>query len=272
METPASSKPGPRHRSTRRPLRRDMPAVSVRDIAVKDDDSCLCADLVAGTHGRGFWILDDVTPLWQAAARVRIGMNPPTPWPPEVPAGEHPPPGAILDYVLPSDAAGPVRIEILDTAGKVVRTYSSSDPVPSVHPALDPVAYNKICQDTPSAPDCSLPLYWPAPPMVISTRAGMHRVWWDMKYDPIGDGGGGRGGAAAAPTLQSVSAEMMSAAMAMQAAKFAPTAREVAACTAARATSAAVMARWTTLTTVDLAARNETRTAAGQPVVVMPKR
>jgi len=194
-------------------LRLDMPAVSVRDIAIKDDATCMCADLVAGTHGRGFWILDDVTPLRQAAAvraaqsaraaylvkpvtavRVRFGMNPPTPWPPEVPAGENPPPGAILNYFLAADTAAPVKIEILDTANRVVRTYSSTDPVPAVHPALDPVAYNKICQETPSAPDCSVPLYWPAPPMVISTKAGMHRVWWDMRYDPIGEGGGGRGG------------------------------------------------------------------------------
>jgi photosystem II stability/assembly factor-like uncharacterized protein len=194
-------------------LRLDMPGVSVRDIAIKDDPTCMCADLVAGTHGRGFWILDDVTPLRQAAAlraaesaraaylvkpatavRVRFGMNPPTPWPPEVPAGENPPPGAILNYFLAADTNGPVKIEILDTAGRVVRTYSSTDPVPAVHPAIDPVAYNKICQETPSAADCSLPLYWPAPPMVVSTKAGMHRIWWDMHYDPIGEGGGGRGG------------------------------------------------------------------------------
>ena len=394
-------------------LRVDMPAVSVRDLTVKDDATCMCADLVAATHGRGFWILDDVTPLREAAAiraaesaraaylvkpvtavRVRFGMNAPTPWPPEVPAGENPPPGAILDYYLASDAAGPVRLEILDTPGRVVRTYSSTDPVPAVHPALDPVAYNKLCQETPSAPDCSLPLYWPAPPMVISTRAGMHRVWWDMRYDPIGEGGGGRGGgggaavphrtyssvnapwappgsytvrltvdgksytqpitlrldprvtasavdlatlasltremyegaraahaaytqarglvsqldalsgddiakfkaavnalapaggapvgggrgaapaagAPAAPTLQSVSTEMLSAAMAMQAAEGAPTAREVAACTAARTNAATVMARWTKLTTVDLAALNTNRKAAGQPAIVIPKR
>ena len=52
-------------------LRLDMPAISVRDIQVKDDSTCLCSDLVAGTHGRGFWILDDVTPLRQAAADAR---------------------------------------------------------------------------------------------------------------------------------------------------------------------------------------------------------
>ncbi len=91
-------------------LRLNMPAISVRDIEVKDDASCMCSDLVAGTHGRGFWILDDVTPLRQAAEaaaatnaylfkpetgiRIRFGTNDPTPWPPELPAGENPPTGA----------------------------------------------------------------------------------------------------------------------------------------------------------------------------------
>jgi len=402
-------------------LRLDMPAVSVRDIAVKDDPTCMCADLVAGTHGRGFWILDDVTPLRQVAAiranqshglpylvapvtavRVRFGMNPPTPWPPEVPAGENPPPGAILDYYLPSDVPGLVKIEILDSAKRVVRTLASTDPVQNPHPALDPVAYNKLCQETPNAADCSLPLYWPAPPMVVSTKAGMHRVWWDMHYDPIGESGGGRGGGggsaavphrtyssvntpwappgsytvrltagnsvqnqpltlkldprvtmspldstalmtltsemyegareahatymqarglvaaldkltgedvtkfkaavealapaaaaggggrggggfgggrgaagrgpAPAPTLTSVSAEMLSAAMSMQAAEFAPTAREVEACAAARLTSTKVAATWTALTTTDLAALNAKLKAAGQAAVVLPKR
>lgn len=92
-------------------LRLNMPAISVRDIEVKDDSTCLCADLIAGTHGRGFWILDDLTPLRQeagvraaqetgtpflvkpqTAVRVRFGTNEPTPWPPELPAGENPRP------------------------------------------------------------------------------------------------------------------------------------------------------------------------------------
>ena len=180
-------------------LRLDMPAISVRDIQVKDDESCMCSDLVAGTHGRGFWILDDVTPLRQAAEaaaasnaylfkpatgiRIRFGTNDPTPWPPELPAGENPPPGAIVDYYLPSDA-GEVKLEFLDAQGKVVRTYSSTDPVRKPDPATDPVAYNKLCQQTPNAPDCGLPLYWPAPPQVLKTSAGMHRFTWDMHYDP----------------------------------------------------------------------------------------
>ncbi len=183
-------------------LRLNMPAVSVRDIQVKDDSTCLCSDLVAGTHGRGFWILDDVTPLRQAAAanaardaylfrpatavRVRFGTNDPTPWPPEVPAGENPPPGGIIDYYLAGNASGPVTLEILDGQGTVVRSYSSADSVLEPHPALDREAYERACEETPAAPFCRLPLYWPAPPTVIATTAGVHRVSWDLRYDPVG--------------------------------------------------------------------------------------
>ncbi len=191
-------------------LRLNMPAISVRDIEVKDDASCMCSDLVAGTHGRGFWILDDVTPLRQAAEaaaaskaflfkpeigiRIRFGTNDPTPWPPEMLAGENPPNGAIVDYYLPSDA-DTVKLEFLNAAGKVIRTYSSTDRVMNPDPAVDPAAYNKICQANPTAPDCALPLYWPAPQQVLKTASGMHRFTWDMHYDAIpGTGGGGRGG------------------------------------------------------------------------------
>ena len=190
-------------------LRLDMPAISVRDIQVKDDESCLCSDLVAGTHGRGFWILDDVTPLRQAAEaaastraylfkpepgiRIRFGTNDPTPWPPEWAAGENPPAGAIIDYYLPSSVSE-VKLVFLNAQGKVVRTYSSADPVRKPDPANDPAAYNKLCQDMPAAPDCGLPLYWPAPPQVLKTSAGMHRFTWDMRYDPVPGTPRGRGG------------------------------------------------------------------------------
>jgi hypothetical protein len=187
-----------------------MPAISVRDIEVKDDAACLCSDLVAGTHGRGFWILDDVTPLRQAAdaaaasdaylfkpatgIRIRFGTNDPTPWPPELPAGENPPAGAIVDYYLPA-AATEVKLEFLNAQGKVVRTYASTDPVRKPDPAIDPIAYDKFCQETASAQDCGLPLYWPAPPQILKTSAGMHRFTWDMHYDAMpGTPGGGRGG------------------------------------------------------------------------------
>ncbi len=184
-------------------LRLNMPAISVRDIRIKDDSTCLCADLVAGTHGRGFWILDDITPLRQAAqaqraraegsaylfkpataVRIRFGTNEPTPWPPELPAGENPPPGAIIDYYVGGSVSGPITLEILDTAGKPVRTFSSDDPLPP-DPARDPEGYNRTCQATPTAPHCALPLYWPAPVEHLETTAGMHRFSWDMRFTPI---------------------------------------------------------------------------------------
>ncbi len=190
-------------------LRLDMPAISVRDIQVKDDETCMCSDLVAGTHGRGFWILDDVTPLRQAAEaaaassaylfkpetgiRIRFDTNDPTPWPPELPAGENPPNGAIVDYYLPS-ASAEVKLEFLDAQGHVLRTYSSGDPVRNPDPAIDFAAYNKLCQQTPNAPDCALPLYWPAPPQILKSTAGMHRFTWDLHYDPLPGSAGGRGG------------------------------------------------------------------------------
>ncbi|HEY3935619.1 MAG TPA: hypothetical protein VGL65_13490 [Gemmatimonadales bacterium] len=192
-------------------LKLDMPAISVRDIQIKDDSSCLCADLVAGTHGRGFWILDDVTPLRQAAAamagggnylfkpetavRIRFAGNDPTPWPPELPAGENPPPGALIDYYLAADASH-VTLQVLDGAHHVVRTYTSDEIAMNPDPARDPVKYNEVCKATPNAPDCGLPLYWPAPSVALSAAHGMHRWSWDMHYDPIGSGGGGRGGGA----------------------------------------------------------------------------
>ena len=182
-------------------LRLNMPAISVRDIQVKDDSTCLCADLIAGTHGRGFWILDNLTPLRQAAearaaktaylfkpntaVRVRFAANDPTPWPPELPAGENPLPGGIIDYYLPNEATGEVKLEILENGGKVIRSYSSNDPVLRPHPALDTAAYNRVCQSMPTAPHCALPLYWPGPPMMISTHRGMHRVWWDLRFNPV---------------------------------------------------------------------------------------
>ena len=182
-------------------LRLNMPAISVRDLQLKDDSTCLCSDLIAGTHGRGFWILDNVTPLRQTSAiraattphlvapatavRVRFATNDPTPWPPELPAGENPLPGGIIDYYLPSAVSGPVKLEIINGAGKVVRAYSSDDPRVEPDPATDMEGYDKVCQKTPTATFCGLPLYWPAPAMVLSTNAGMHRFSWDLHYDPI---------------------------------------------------------------------------------------
>ncbi|MEO7216907.1 MAG: hypothetical protein ABI026_01820, partial [Gemmatimonadaceae bacterium] len=199
-------------------LRLDMPAVSVRDLQIKDDNICMCSDLIAGTHGRGFYILDDVTPLRQAAearsakgaylfkpetaTRIRLAGNDPTPWPPEVPAGENPPNGAIIDYYLSSNVSGPVTIDILDAGGKVVRTYTSElgrDP----DPATDPAAYNKVCNANPNSPDCSVPLYWPSRIKSMPTSAGMHRISWNMRYQPLATERGGVDATGAVPKRSS---------------------------------------------------------------------
>ena len=84
----------------------------------------------------------------QIAYRVRQNTNTDTPIPPDEAAGTNPPDGAILDYMLASAAAGPVTLEILDTAGRLVRRYSSDDPVERADPANAPV-----------------PVYWYRPPL-----------------------------------------------------------------------------------------------------------
>lgn len=158
-------------------LRQNMPATSIRDLVVKD------ADLVVGTHGRSFWILDDISPLRQIAAsvlnetaflfapqpsyRIVWNQNTDTPLPPEEPAGKNPPDGAILYYWLRGPAAGPVVLEIVDADGKVVRRYSSEDkPVP-----IDPDAITVMT-------------LWARPPQRVSTEPGVHRLVWDQYSQP----------------------------------------------------------------------------------------
>ncbi len=158
------------------PLRQNMPATSVRDLLIKGDD------LIAATHGRGFWIMDNLTPLRQVntrvtasgaslfrpqtALRVRWNVNTDTPLPPDVAAGQNPPEGAMIDYYLGTPAQS-VTLEVLDAAGKLVRRYSSADPLPAIDPKL------------------GIPTYWVRPPQALSTAAGVHRFLWDMHYTPI---------------------------------------------------------------------------------------
>jgi len=172
-------------------LRLNMPASSVRDLIVKDDD------LAVATHGRGFWILDNITPLRQldakaagadvvlfkpqAAYRVRWNMNTDTPLPPDEPRAENPPDGAMIDYVLKSAASGPVTLEILDAAGKLVRRYASTDPAEPQDPAT-----------------AAVPIHWYRTPRALSGAAGMHRFQWDLHYQAL-PGGGGRGGGGGLP-------------------------------------------------------------------------
>ncbi len=153
-------------------LRLNMPATSIRDIVIKDDD------LLAGTHGRGFWILDDIAPLRELTAstaaepavlfkpalatRVRWNLNTDTPLPPDEPAAPNPPDGAILDYWLKHAATGPVTLEILAAGGRSVRRFSSDDP------PEQPIEGRNI------------PDYWIRPPQSLSAQPGMHRFVWDL--------------------------------------------------------------------------------------------
>ena len=162
-------------------LRLNMPASSIRDLIVKDDD------LVVATHGRGFWILDDITPLRQintkvasaeahlyqpqTAIRVRWNMNTDTPLPPDEPAALNPPDGAILNYYLGPNISGEVTLEILDPTGAVVRKYSSNDPEEPI-PAM-----------------LAVPKYWARPAHSLPGAPGMHRYTWDMHHTPLALGG-----------------------------------------------------------------------------------
>ena len=160
-------------------LRLNLPATSIRDLVVHNDD------IVVGTHGRSFWILDNITPLRQFDAkisegtahlfkpqltyRVRRNNNTDTPLPPEEPAGQNPPNGLMIDYWLKDASSAPVTLEIADAQGNLVRRFSSTDKPEEVNPK-----------------DINVPMYWVRPPRVLSAQKGMHRFIWDLTY-PVPD-------------------------------------------------------------------------------------
>ena len=155
-------------------LRLNMPATSIRDLVIKDDD------IVIGTHGRSFWILDNITPLRQLkvnaptattlykpqqAIRVRWNMNTDTPLPPEEAAGENPPDGAVIDYYLNNNEEE-VQLDILNDKGTLIRRFSNKDTLYKI-------------------PDVNIPLYWIRPQQILAAKQGAHRFLWDMKYTPL---------------------------------------------------------------------------------------
>jgi hypothetical protein len=160
-----------------------MPATSIRDLVIH------AGDMVVGTHGRSFWILDDISPLRQLTEQVAAAdahlfapravyrfprdTNTDTPLPPEEPAGRNPPDGAILYYWLKSAASGPLAIEIHDSTSRLVRRFSSED-----RPVPPPAALN-------------VPTYWLRVYQPPSAEAGMHRFVWDLHGPPPQQGGRG---------------------------------------------------------------------------------
>ena len=162
------------------PLQLNMPTTSVRDLQIEGND------LVAATYGRSFWILDDISPLRQIgitpetrptrpdtflykpgrALRVQLDLNGDTPIPPELPAGQNPPNGALIDFYLKSAPAEDLTLAIYDAAGKLVRDFSTRS---QQHTAEPP----------PSVPD-----YWLGHPEPLTKIAGENRFLWDLRYAP----------------------------------------------------------------------------------------
>jgi photosystem II stability/assembly factor-like uncharacterized protein len=152
-------------------LRQNMPASSIRDLVVHDDD------VIAATHGRGFWVLDDIEPLRQLhptsepmvfkpqhALRIRWNKNTDTPLPPDEPMGQNPPDGAVIDYYLPAAASGPVTLDILDGSGNAIRHFAGTDPAPA------------------PKDEGNVPWWWIRPAKSLSAAAGMHRFTWDLHF------------------------------------------------------------------------------------------
>ncbi len=157
------------------PLSLNLPTAWVGDLAVHGDD------LVAATQGRALWVLDDVTPLRQLdasassssaklaapapAIRVRGNENRDTPLPPETPLARNPPAGAILDYWIAAGSRGPVRLEILDAQGGLVRSFSSDA-------SAEKVEARRYFTD-----------HWIRPAELPGAAPGHHRFVWDLRAE-----------------------------------------------------------------------------------------
>jgi photosystem II stability/assembly factor-like uncharacterized protein len=151
-------------------LQHNLPVTSVRDMTIHG------SDLVVATHGRSFWILDDIAPLRQTAwvnatkpylyappTAVRVDNDDflGTPLPPEEPQANNPPDGAIVDYYLGGNT-GRISLQILDEKGRVLRHFSSTDKHTIRRPLL-PIAER-----------------WFPAPQTLEASSGEHRFIWDL--------------------------------------------------------------------------------------------
>lgn len=161
------------------PLQLNVPVTSMRDFEFYGND------LIVATHGRGFWIIDDISPLRQISDAVMRddaylfkpadainyieGTDNGTPLQKDEPEAENPPNGAVIDYYLKRATTTPVTIEILDAAGTVIRTFSS-----------DPRAQGEGAPQRPGGTGLARvsPL-WQTEPQPLPATAGMHRVVWN---------------------------------------------------------------------------------------------
>jgi hypothetical protein len=150
-------------------LKLNLPSAPVHDLVVKDDD------LVVATHGRAFWILDDITPLRKLVpgdAETDAKLVPPRAayrlrFPDSVdrrqPAGENPPPGAIVYYYLKAKLTEEVKLEILDREGNLVKSYSSIKKTEIAGPAEWPDVQH--------------------PSEVLPAEEGLNRFYWNLRYE-----------------------------------------------------------------------------------------
>jgi photosystem II stability/assembly factor-like uncharacterized protein len=185
------------------PLQLNLPVTSVRDFEFYEDD------LIVATHGRGFWVVDDISAIRQAtdvvarkdvylfkpadAINAQQGGDNGTPLQKDEPQAPNPPNAAYIDYYLRSPASGPVTVEILDSANTVVATYSTD---PSRQQPTGGRGFGGGGGRGGGIPSTS-PL-WRQPAEPMSGAAGMHRVAWMLTP---GGGFGGRGGAEPAPIV-----------------------------------------------------------------------
>ncbi len=153
----------------------NLPCTSYRDMVVKGND------LVVGTYGRGFWILDDISPLRQItpafasepvhlfktaeAIRVRRNVNGDTPFPPEIPHADNPPNGAIVYYFLGARPSGDLTLEVRDSGGHIVRRLSSA-------------ALPALAEPPPPVPD-----FWVEKPAPLPAAPGLNRAVWNLRCD-----------------------------------------------------------------------------------------
>jgi photosystem II stability/assembly factor-like uncharacterized protein len=151
------------------PLQLNLPVTPIHDLVVKDDD------LVAATHGRSFWVLDDITParqlkpqnnqdemiLYQPQTALRLHY--PEEFDKHRPVGDNPPPGAIIDYYFKTEPKGEVTLDILDSTGKIVRHLSSKEKKEGEQPPEWPDRVERV--------------------KIIPAKAGMNRFAWDLRYD-----------------------------------------------------------------------------------------
>jgi hypothetical protein len=151
------------------PLQLNLPVSPIHDLVVKDDD------LVVATHGRSFWVLDDITPLRQLETQspqadiilyqpqTALRLHYPTEFDKRQPVGENPPPGTIINYYFKTTPKEEVSLEILDSSGKVVRHLSSKEKKEGEQPPEWPDRVERV--------------------KTIPANEGMNRFAWDLRYD-----------------------------------------------------------------------------------------